>query len=119
MRPSATIRVVGLRDGLQLVKQFLPTAQKIAWCREEALAGLKEAEVSSFVPAKVVPQFADAAAVTAAALAVKGLNVAVLVPNYKGAVRAMDAGAHKVNYVLSASEMHNQANVRRRRPQGL
>jgi hydroxymethylglutaryl-CoA lyase len=113
LRPSATIREVGLRDGLQLVKQFLPTARKIAWCQEEALAGLTEAEVSSFVPATVVPQFADAAEVTAAALAVKGLNVAVLVPNYKGAVRAMDAGAHKVNYVLSASEMHNKANVRR------
>jgi hydroxymethylglutaryl-CoA lyase len=98
---------------LQLVRQFLPTAQKIAWCQEEARAGLKEAEVSSFVPATVVPQFADAADITTAALAIEGLNVAVLVPNYKGAVRAMDAGAHKINYVLSASEMHNKANVHR------
>ena len=113
MRPTATIREVGLRDGLQLVKQFLPTAQKIEWCQEEVRAGLKEVEVSSFVPATVVPQFADAAEVTAATLAIPGLNVAVLVPNYKGAVRAMDNGAHKVNYVLSASEMHNKANVRR------
>jgi len=113
VRTTATIREVGLRDGLQLVKRFLPTAQKIAWCQEEARAGLKEAEVSSFVPATVVPQFADAAEITTAALAVEGLNVAVLAPNHKGAIRAMDAGAHKVNYVLSASEMHNNANVRR------
>ncbi len=113
MKTPATIREVGLRDGLQLVKQFLPTKQKIEWCQEEVRAGLKESEVSSFVPATVVPQFADAAEVTTAALAMEGLTVAVLVPNYKGAVRAMDVGADKIDYVLSASEMHNQANVRR------
>jgi hydroxymethylglutaryl-CoA lyase len=113
VRTPATIREVGLRDGLQLVKQFLPTESKIAWCKEESLAGLKEIEVTSFVPPSVVPQFVDAADVVAATLSVSGLEIAALVPNFKGATRAFEAGVHKINYVLSASEMHNQANVRR------
>src|SRR4051812_529840 len=102
MRPQAVIQEVGLRDGLQLVKSFLPTTTKIAWCNEEAGAGLREIEVTSFVPPKVVPQFADAADVVREALKVGTLEVAVLVPNLKGAVRAFEAGVAKINYVLSA-----------------
>src|SRR3982074_1733754 len=113
MRPHATIREVGLRDGLQLVKSILATERKIAWCREEAAAGLAEVEVRSFVPPSVVPQFADAAEVAQAAVAIDGLAVAALVPNLKGATRGFDAGVGKINVVLSASEAHNLANVRR------
>ena len=113
MRPHATIREVGLRDGLQLVKSFLATERKIAWCREEVAAGLAEAEATSFVPPSVVPQFADAAEVAQAAVAIDGLAVAALVPNLKGAMRGFDAGVGKINFVLSASEAHNLANVRR------
>jgi hydroxymethylglutaryl-CoA lyase len=113
MRPHATIREVGLRDGLQLVKSFLATERKIAWCREEVAAGLREVEVTSFVPPSVVPQFADAAEVAQAAVAIDGLAVAALVPNLKGATRGFDAGVGKINVVLSASEAHNLANVRR------
>jgi hydroxymethylglutaryl-CoA lyase len=113
MRPQATIREVGLRDGLQLVKSFLPTDKKVAWCKEEVAAGLREIEATSFVPVKVVPQFADAADVAGEALTINKLTVAALVPNLKGAVRGFEAGVHKVNYVLSASEAHNLANVRR------
>ena len=113
MRPHATIREVGLRDGLQLVKSILATERKIAWCREEVAAGLAEVEVTSFVPPSVVPQFADAAEVAQAAVAIDGLAVAALVPNLKGATRGFDAGVGKINVVLSASEAHNLANVRR------
>jgi len=113
MRPRATIREVGPRDGLQLVKSFLATERKIAWCREEVAAGLKEVEVTSFVPPSVVPQFADAAEVAQAAVGIDGLAVAALVPNLKGATRGFDAGVDKINFVLSASEAHNLANVRR------
>ncbi len=113
MRPRATIREVGLRDGLQLVKSILPTDKKVAWCKEEVAAGLREIEATSFVPPKVVPQFADAADVVREVLAIDNLSVAVLVPNFKGAVRGFEAGAHKINFVLSASEAHNLANVRR------
>jgi len=113
MRPHATIREVGLRDGLQLVKSFLATERKIAWCREEVAAGLAEVEVTSFVPPSVVPQFADGAEVARAAAGIDGLAVAALVPNLKGATRGFDAGVDKINFVLSASEAHNLANVRR------
>ena len=113
MRAHATIREVGLRDGLQLVKSILATERKIAWCREEVAAGLAEVEVTSFVPPSVVPQFADAAEVAEAAVAIDGLTVAALVPNLKGATRGFDAGVGKINVVLSASEAHNLANVRR------
>jgi hydroxymethylglutaryl-CoA lyase len=113
MRPHATIREVGLRDGLQLVKSFLATERKIAWCREEVAAGLAEVEVTSFVPPSVVPQFADAAELTQAAAGIDGLVVAALVPNLKGATRGFEAGVDKINFVLSASEAHNLANVRR------
>jgi len=65
------------------------------------------------VPPKVVPQFTDAADVAHAALAVPNLDVAALVPNFKGAERGFEAGVGKINYVLSASEAHNLANVRR------
>ena len=113
MRPRATIREVGLRDGLQLVKDYVPLATKIAWCRLATEAGIGEMEVTSFVPPAVVPQFADGVGVAKAALMIDGLAVAALIPNMKGALRGFDLGVHKVNYVVSASEAHNQSNVRR------
>jgi hydroxymethylglutaryl-CoA lyase len=113
MTQRAEVREVGLRDGLQLVKTILSTEQKLEWCRRTALAGMPEIEVTSFVPAKVVPQFVDADAVARGAAAIGGFTAAALVPNLKGAERAFAAGIHKVNYVLSASEAHNLANVRR------
>ncbi len=106
-------REVGLRDGLQSLKAFFPTAEKIRWIREEAACGMPEIEVCSFVPPKLLPQFVDAAEVVAAALEIDGLVVSALVPNLKGAERGFAAGVHKLNYVTSVSERHNQANVRR------
>jgi hydroxymethylglutaryl-CoA lyase len=107
------IREVGPRDGLQLVKTMLTAAQKVEWCRRARDAGIAEVEVTSFVPPSVVPQFADAGEVARGAVALGGFTAAALVPNLKGAQRAIGAGMRKVNYVLSASEAHNQANVRR------
>lgn len=113
MPDRVQIREVGLRDGLQSIDETLSTKQKIAWIHSEYAAGVREMEVTSFVPPKLVPQLADAADVVSAALSRPDLTVAVLVPNHKGAQRALECGAHKLNYVLSASESHNQANVRR------
>jgi hydroxymethylglutaryl-CoA lyase len=113
MAQRAEVREVGLRDGLQLVKTILSAEQKLEWCRRAALAGMPEIEVTSFVPARVVPQFVDADAVARGAVAIGGFTAAALVPNLKGAERAFATGIHKVNYVLSASEAHNLANVRR------
>ena len=110
---QADVREVGLRDGLQLVEQILPTDTKVEWARLQAEAGFREIEVTSFVPPSVIPQFADAADVLAGAQEIGGFKASVLVPNLKGAVRAFDRGAEKVSMVLSASEAHNMSNVRR------
>ncbi len=113
MTDHVSVREVGLRDGLQLVSTILPTKTKLEWCQEQAAAGFREIEVTSFVPPSILPQFSDAAEVLSGALAIDGLLASTLVPNLKGAVRAMDAGARKITFVLSASEAHNQSNVRR------
>ncbi len=113
MSQRAEVREVGLRDGLQLVKTVLSAEQKLEWCRRAATAGVPEIEVTSFVPPKVVPQFVDADAVAMGAVAIGGFTAAALVPNLRGAERAFETGVTKINYVLSASEAHNLANVRR------
>lgn len=110
---------VGPRDGLQMIQQILPTRTKLEWIAAEAAAGVPEIEVCSFVPPQLLPQFEDAADVAAGALANRGLKVSALVPNFKGAERAFQAGVHQVDFVLSASESHNQRNVRRSTAQSL
>lgn len=107
------VREVGLRDGLQMVRTILTSEQKLEWCARMVEAGVSEIEVTSFVPPKIVPQFADAVEVATGALAIDGLHPAALVPNLKGAQRAFEVGLRKVHYVLSASNEHNLKNVRR------
>jgi hydroxymethylglutaryl-CoA lyase len=96
-----------------MVKSILSSEQKLAWCRGTVAAGITEIEATSFVPPKVIPQFADAEEVARGALAIKGCVPSALVPNLRGAERAFALGLPQVNYVLSASEEHNLANVRR------
>jgi len=112
-REKVTVREVGLRDGLQMVRTILSTEQKLEWCRRMVEAGSVEIEVTSFVPPKIVPQFADAVEVARGALDITGLHAAALVPNLKGAQRGFEVGLSKVHYVLSASNEHNLKNVRR------
>jgi hydroxymethylglutaryl-CoA lyase len=109
----AQIREVGLRDGLQSIAEILPTEQKVAWLEAEHAAGVREIEVSSFVPPKLLPQLADAEAVVRHALSLPGLTVSALIPNLRGAERGLALGVHEMNFVLSVSEGHNRANVRR------
>jgi len=104
---------VGPRDGLQSIKSIMPTAAKKAWIAAEAAAGVREIEVCSFVPAKLMPQMADAAEVVAYARTIPSLTVLALVPNFKGAENAINAGAHKIALPLSASETHSKANLRK------
>jgi len=104
---------VGPRDGLQSIKSIMPTPAKKAWIAAEAAAGVREIEVCSFVPAKLLPQMADAAEVVAFARTIPGLTVLALVPNFKGAENAVAAGAHKIALPLSASETHSKANLRK------
>jgi hydroxymethylglutaryl-CoA lyase len=103
---------VGPRDGLQSIAQTMPTDKKIEWVRELAAAGVREIEVGSFVPPKLLPQMADAFEVVQAARAIAGLTVLALAPNYKGAERALDAGVSVITMPVSASQAHSMANVR-------
>src|SRR2546423_6356121 len=107
------VREVGLRDGIQNIKTVVPADLKLAWIKDEVAAGVRDLEVCSFVPAKLLPQFADAEEVTTRALAIAGLTVAALMPNLKGAERGAALGVHRLDYVVSVSEGHNLNNVRR------
>ncbi|WHZ11046.1 MAG: Pyruvate:Oxaloacetate transcarboxylase domain protein [Burkholderiaceae bacterium] len=110
---SAVIREVGLRDGLQSIQSILSTDRKIEWIRDAYAAGQREIEVGSFVPAHLLPQLADTAELVAYAKTLPGLLVSVLVPNLKGAERAIDAGADLLLVPLSASHAHSLANLRK------
>jgi hydroxymethylglutaryl-CoA lyase len=110
---AVLISEVGPRDGLQSVKRTMPTAAKLAWIDALHAAGLTEIEVCSFVPAKLLPQMADAAEVVAHARTLPGLTVVALVPNLRGAEAAIAAGANKLTIPVSASAAHSMANVRK------
>ncbi len=106
------ISEVGPRDGLQSVKATMPTADKLRWIDALAAAGLREIEVASFVPARLLPQMADAAQVVQHARRHADVRVMALVPNLRGAQAALAAGAQKLTLPVSASPAHSMANVR-------
>jgi hydroxymethylglutaryl-CoA lyase len=102
----------GTRDGLQNLP-FVPTEAKRALIDGFVAAGVPEIDAGSFVPARIVPQFSDVDDVVAHALTHRGTTIGALVPNPKGAERALAAGVDQIYFVISASESHNRANVRR------
>ncbi len=109
----ATIREVGLRDGLQSIATVVPTERKCEWLRDAVAAGQTEIEVGSFVPPRLLPQLADTQAVLAYAKTLPGLVASVLVPNLKGAERALEGNADLMILPLSASHAHSLANLRK------
>ena len=109
------ISEVGPRDGLQSIKAIMSTEDKKRWISALHLAGLREIEVASFVPARLLPQMADALEIVRHALTLSGLTVMTLVPNLRGAEAALRAGVHKVTIPVSASAAHSLANVRKTR----
>ena len=111
--PPILISEVGPRDGLQSVKATMPTADKLPWTDALYAAGVREIEVASFVPARLLPQMADAAEVVRHAATLPGLAVMALVPNRKGAQAALAAGVHKLTMPVSATAAHSLANVRK------
>ncbi|SAL42436.1 hydroxymethylglutaryl-CoA lyase [Caballeronia humi] len=111
--PKVLISEVGPRDGLQSVKAVMPTAAKLRWISALAAAGLKEIEVGSFVPPKLLPQMGDIHDVVSHALTIPGLHVAVLAPNLRGSERAFEAGVHKVTLPVSVTNEHSMANIRK------
>ena len=110
---QVVIREVGLRDGLQSIATILPTERKLEWIHDAYAAGQREIEVGSFVPARLLPQLADTAEVLAFAKKLPGLRTSVLVPNLKGAERAIEMGADVLLVPLSASHEHSLANLRK------
>jgi hydroxymethylglutaryl-CoA lyase len=113
VKQKIILREVGLRDGLQIHPTFMPTERKLAWIAAEAAAGIGEIEVTSYVPPKLIPQFADAAEVTTESLRIPNLLVTALIPNLRGAQRGIELGVQKLNFVMSVSHTHNLKNVRR------
>ncbi|MFN3989508.1 MAG: hydroxymethylglutaryl-CoA lyase [Erythrobacter sp.] len=107
---------VGPRDGLQSIKAIMPLEAKKRWIAAEAAAGVREIEVGSFVPPSLLPQMADTAELVAFARTIAGLNVVALVPNAKGAARAVEAGVHAMSIPFSMSETHSIKNVRKDHP---
>jgi len=110
---QVVIREVGLRDGLQIIPRTVPTADKLEWVRDAYAAGERELEVGSFVPARLMPQLADTAEVLDFAKTLPGVVASVLVPNLKGAERAIAEEAHAMLVPLSASHQHSLANLRK------
>jgi hydroxymethylglutaryl-CoA lyase len=110
---TVLISEVGPRDGLQSIDRIMPLDAKKAWIAVEAAAGVREIEVGSFVPPSLIPQLADTAEVVAFAKTIPDLNVVALVPNAKGAARAVAAGVHGMSIPFSMSETHSLKNVRK------
>ncbi len=117
--PNVRITEVGPRDGLQSIRGVMSTPHKCSWIEQLARAGLPEIEVASFVPAKLLPQMADAAEVVRFSTQLKHITISALVPNVMGAKAAFSAGVHKVVIPVSASEAHSVANVRKTHAQML
>jgi len=109
---SVKIREVAPRDGFQSVNDFIPTEMKLKTIEAILKAGVRDIEATSFVSPKAIPQLRDAADVIARAPH-ENVVLSALVPNLKGAENAVKAGVDEIVVVVSATEAHNQANVRR------
>ena len=110
-----TLREVGLRDGLQLVKTFPSTEAKQRWVREEYSAGVRHFEVGSFLPARTFPQFADVREIVRTVAVLPGAHGIALVLNERGANEALASRVPEIASVVSATEEHSQANANRSR----
>ena len=100
-----TVCEVGTRDGFQIEPDFIPTEQKIEVVNRLSATGMPRIEVTSFVSPKAVPQLKDAEAVMSGITRRPGTRYSALVPNDKGAVRAVDAGVDDIHTVVSARPM--------------
>src|ERR1700735_5038230 len=116
---QVSLREVGLRDGLQLVKRFPSTAAKQRWVRDEYAAGVWHFEVGSFLPAKTFPQFADVRDLVRTVADLPGAHGVALTLNERGVNEALASGVAEVATVVSATEEHSQANANRSRDQAI
>ncbi len=111
------IQDVGPRDGLQMESAFVPTGDKIALIDLLSSAGLAKIEATAFVSPQAIPALRDAEVVLREIQRAPGIVYTCLVPNVRGAERAIDARADELNLVMSCSETHNIANLRMTREQ--
>jgi hydroxymethylglutaryl-CoA lyase len=116
---KVTLREVGLRDGLQMVSEFPSTGGKKAWIAGEYAAGIRHFELGSFLPKNKYPAFADIEEIISFTNNLPDAHSAALSPNLRGSQLAMASGVAEVHCVISATEAHNQANLRRSRQQTL
>ena len=108
---------VGTRDGLQMEQAFVPTEDKIALVNALSAAGLAKIEVTSFTSPTAIPALRDAEIVMREIERRPGVVYTALVPNLRGAERAIESKTDELNLVMSASETHNLANLRMTRAQ--
>ena len=111
------IQDVAMRDGFQIEPEFIPTSEKIGLIDTLSRTGLAKIEVTSFTSPKAIPALADAEAVMQGIERVPGVIYTVLVPNVRGAERALACRADELNIVMSMSETHNLTNLRMKREQ--
>jgi len=116
-RQRIHMQEVGTRDGLQVEAAFVPTADKIALVDTLSTAGMAKIEVTAFVSPQAIPALRDAEVVLREIARSPGVVYSALVPNPRGAERAIDARVDEMNLVMSASETHNLANLRMTRAQ--
>jgi hydroxymethylglutaryl-CoA lyase len=116
---QVSLREVGLRDGLQMVKTFPSTVAKQRWIRDEYGAGVRHFEVGSFLPAKTFPQFADVRDMVKTVASLPGAHGVALTLNERGVNEALASGVAEVGTVVSATEEHSQANAHRSRAEAI
>ncbi|MBU8878704.1 hydroxymethylglutaryl-CoA lyase [Bacillus sp. FJAT-29790] len=108
---KVTICEVAPRDGFQAEPEWIPTEQKLRIIRELAKTGVKSMEITSFVHPRAIPQLKDAEEVVRKSQDLTGMYFRALVPNVKGAERAIDAGIKKLKLMLSATDSHSLSNA--------
>jgi hydroxymethylglutaryl-CoA lyase len=113
------VNEVAPRDGLQMERRFVPTHEKIAFVDALSDCGFAKIEVTSFTSARAIPALADAQIVMREIRRVPGVTYTALVPNLRGMERAIESRVDELNLVMSCSESHNVANLRKSRAQSL
>ncbi|MEX5626395.1 hydroxymethylglutaryl-CoA lyase [Pseudomonas marginalis] len=108
------VQEVSPRDGLQIEPTWVETADKIALIDQLSLAGFSRIEAGSFVSPKAIPALRDGEHVFQGIARKAGVIYVALIPNLKGAQRAVESRADELNLVMSASQTHNLANMRMR-----
>ena len=112
MKQRIFFNEVATRDGFQIEPAFIPTDTKVALVDTLSECGYAKIEVTSFTSPKAIPMLRDADEVMGRIRRVPGVEYTVLVPNRRGAERALEARADELNLVMSTSETHNLANLR-------